>query len=244
MNILITGGTSGLGKATVELLAKDGHQVYFSYLPTEEFTAVAQEMEAAMGNVKAVPLNFCESESVDAFCEKIKGWDIDVLVNSTYVGRPQTTYFDKIEAEEFSKAFEMNIIPTVKITQAAIKVMKKKRFGKIVNIITESVIGLPPMGYTLYVCNKAYLMELSDVLNKEYTRYNITSNCILPSYMQTNFAAVDERILEQMQMEHPLKKLLSVDEVAQAVKFFVEASQQVNGVKLPINAGTMLMAKN
>lgn len=38
MNILITGGTSGLGKATVELLAKDCHQVYFSYLATEEFT--------------------------------------------------------------------------------------------------------------------------------------------------------------------------------------------------------------
>jgi hypothetical protein len=52
---------------------------------------------------------------------------------------------------------------------------------------------------------------------------------------------VDERILEQMQQEHPLKKLLTVDEVAQAIKFFVDASQQVNGVKLPINAGTMLI---
>lgn len=242
MNVLITGGTSGLGKATVELLAKDGHQVYFSYLATEEFTAVAKDMEETYSNVKAIPLNFCEAESVDQFCEQIKGWDIDVLVNCTYVGKPQTTYFDKIEPEEFIKAFQMNIIPTVKITRTAIKVMKKKRFGKIINIITEAVIGLPPMGYTLYAANKAYLMELSNVWNKEYTRYNITSNCILPAYMQTNFAAVDERILEQMQIEHPLKKLLTVDEVAQAVKFFVDASQQVNGVKLPVNAGTLLIS--
>lgn len=241
MNILITGGTSGLGKATVELLAKDGHQIFFSYLATEDFTTVAREMEHGHNNVKAVPLNFCETESVNSFCEQIKGWDIDVLVNCTYVGKPQTTYFDKIEPEEFLKAFDINIIPTVKITQAAIKVMKKKRFGKIINIITEAVIGLPPMGYTLYAANKAYLMELSNVWNKEYTRYNVTSNCILPAYMQTNFATVDERILEQMQMEHPLKKLLTVDEVAQTVKFFVDASQQVNGVKLPINAGTLLI---
>ena len=85
-------------------------------------------------------------------------------------------------------------------------------------------------------------MELSNVWNKEYTRYNITSNCILPAYMQTKFAEVDERIVEQMAKEHPLKKLLNVEEVAQAVKFFVEAPQQVNGVKLPINAGMMLMA--
>lgn len=241
MNILITGGTSGLGKATVELLQKDGHQIYFSYLANEQFTAVAKELEATYPNVKGEALNFCEEESVDAFCEKIAGWDIDVLVNCTYVGRPQTTYFHKIASEEFLKAFQFNIIPTVKITQACIEVMKKKKFGKIINIITEAVLGLPPMGYTLYAANKAYLMELSSVLNKEYTRYNITSNCILPAYMQTSFAEVDKRILEQMTMEHPLKKLLTPEEVAQNIKFFVDASQQVNGVKLQINAGTQLV---
>lgn len=242
MNILITGGTSGLGKAAVELLIKDGHKVFFSYLATEEFTTVAKDMEATYDNVKAVPLNFCEPESVDCFCNQLKGWDIEVLVNCTYVGKPQNTYFHKTIPEDFVKSFEHNIIPTVKITQAVIEVMKKKKFGKIINIITEAVMGLPPMGYTLYACNKAYLMKLSDVINKEYTRYNITCNCILPAYMQTNFAIVDERILEQMQQEHPLKKLLTVDEVAQTIKFFVDASQQVNGVKLPINAGTLLMA--
>ena len=242
MNILITGGTSGLGKATVELLAKDGHNIWFSYLATEEFTTIATEMTERLSNVFAVPVNFCDEANVDFFCEQMKAWEIDVLVNCTYVGKPQTTYFHKIAPEEFLKAFQYNIIPTVKITQMAIEGMKKRRFGKIINIITEAVVGLPPMGYTLYVANKAYLMELSNVWNKEYTRYNITSNCILPAYMQTKFAEVDERILEQMQKEHPLKQLLTPEEVAQTVKFFVDAPQQVNGVKLPVNAGTLLMA--
>ena len=241
MNILITGGTSGLGKATVELLQKDGHHIYFSYLANEQFTIVAKEMEETYSNVKGEALNFCEEESVNAFFQKIVVWDIDVLLNCTYVGRPQTTYFHKIASEDFLKAFQFNIIPTVKITQTCIEVMKKKKFGKIINIITEAVIGLPPMGYTLYSANKAYWMELSSVWNKEYTRYNITSNCILPAYMQTQFAEVDERILEQMIKAHPLKKLLTPEEVAKNIKFFVDASQQVNGVKLQINAGTQLI---
>lgn len=241
MNILITGGTSGLGKATVELLQKDCHNIWFSYLDTEQFTSIAKDMVAMYNNVTAIPLNFCEQESVDCFCAKIKEWDIDVLVNCTYVGKPQTTYFHKISPMDFIKSFEINIISTVKITQAALEVMKKKKFGKIINIITEAVLGLPPTGYTLYAANKAYLLELSAVWNKEYIRYNITSNCILPAYMQTNFAEVDSRILEQMIIEHPLKKLLNPDEVAQCIRFFIEASQQVNGVKLQINAGTQLI---
>lgn len=241
MNILITGGTSGLGKATVELLAKEGHHIWFSYLATEEFTNVAKSMEEQFENLKAIPLNFCEQDSLGDFCEQMKGWDIDVLVNCTYVGKPQTTYFHKIAPGEFLRAFQNNIVPTVMITQTALGIMKKKKFGKIINIITEAVIGLPPMGYSLYAANKAYLMELSNVWNKEYTRYNITSNCILPAYMQTKFAEVDERILEQMVKEHPLKKLLTPEEVAKVVLFFVNAPQQINGVKMPVNAGTLLM---
>jgi NAD(P)-dependent dehydrogenase (short-subunit alcohol dehydrogenase family) len=240
MNVLITGGTSGLGKATVELLLKDGHSVWFSYLPTEDYSETAKALEKNH-KAKGVPLDFCNADSVDGFCMKIAEWNIDVLVNCTYVGKPQTTYFHKIEIEDFLQAFSSNIIPTVKITQATIENMRKKKFGKIINIITEALIGLPPMGYTLYAANKAYLMELSNVWNKEYTRFNITSNCILPAYMQTKFAALDERIIEQMKSNHPLKQLLTPEEVAQAVKFFVDAPQQVNGVKLPINAGMQLM---
>lgn len=241
MNILITGGTSGLGKATVELLANEDHKIWFSYLATEEYEKVANEIESKYSNVKAIPLNFCESESVDSFCGELKNWDIEVLVNCTYVGKPQTAMFHKIAPDDFLKAFQMNIIPTVKITQAVLEGMRKRRFGKIVNIITEAVIGLPPVGYTLYAANKAYLMELSNIWNKEYAPYNITSNCILPAYMQTQFAELDDWQREKMIKDHPLKKLLTPEEVATTIKFFVDATQQVNGIKLTINAGTKLM---
>lgn len=241
MNIVITGGTSGLGKSAIELLLKDGHNIFSSYLPTDEFKQIAEIMERSNDRLRFIPLDFCNVESVDRFCSYFKEWDIDVLVNCTYVGKPQTTYFHKISPDEFTKGFQNNIIPTVKITQAAITVMRKKKFGKIINIITEAVAGLPPIGYAIYAANKAYLMKISDVINKEDIKFNITSNCILPAYMQTNFAAVDERMIEIMKNEHPLKELLKPEEVAQAIRFFVDASQQVNGVKLPVNAGTMLI---
>lgn len=237
MNILITGGTSGLGRATVELLAKDtNHQISFTYLDTEVYREAANQIMADYPNTHAVPLNFCKDAEVDQFCEWVKGADIDVLVNSAYVGAPQSNHFHKIKAEDFLKSFQNNLIPTIKITQAAIEVMRKKKFGKIINIITSYVMNLPPTGFATYVGNKAYLEKMSDVINKEYVKFNITSNCILPEFMNTGFGNVDERLVEQAEAAHPLKKLLVPEEVALAVKFFVDAPQQVNGVKLPINA--------
>lgn len=242
MRILITGGTSGLGKATVELLAKNPeHYVIFTYLDTEEFKTVAESLRIAYPNVEGVALNFCDKNSVQRLCDQMVEINPDVLINSTYVGTPQTTYFHKIPIDDFVTGFNNNLVPTIMITQAALNVFKKKRFGKIINVITEAVLGLPPMGYSIYAANKAYLMELSNVWNKEYTRYNITSNCILPAYMQTSFAKVDERIEEQMIMQHPLKKLLSVEEVSQIIEFLVNAPQQLNGVKIPINAGNIVI---
>ena len=241
MNILITGGNSGLGKATVEKLAQEGHMIYFSYLPTEQCTLEANELVKANGNLNAIPLNFCENDSVDSFCEQIKGLHIDVLVNSAYAGKAQGSHFYKTPAEDFLTAFQNNVVPTIRITQACLEGMRKRRFGKIINIITSYVMDTPPTGFSVYASTKEYLHQISKSISKELGRFNITSNCLLPEYMNTNFGKVEDFQLDQMIAAHPLKKLLQPEEVAQIIAHLVNSSQQLNGVDIPINAAQHIM---
>jgi NAD(P)-dependent dehydrogenase (short-subunit alcohol dehydrogenase family) len=234
MNILITGGSSGLGKALVELLAPEQTQgIYFTYNRHKD---AANALIEKFSCIHAIEVDFTNSEHIDKLLETMDGMDLDVLINNAYIGSPQTTHFHKIDAGDFMSSFKNNMLPTIRITQKAILIFKKKKFGKIINVLTAALLNLPPTGYSEYLGNKAYLQALSKVWNKEYARYNITSNCVAPEYMGTNFAHVDERIVEQMQMDHPLKKLLTPQETAEVIRFLIHASQQVNGVTLQINA--------
>lgn len=241
MNILVTGGNSGLGKATVELLAKEGHEVFFSYLPNEQCTSEANEMVKADRNLTALPLNFCNQNSVDAFCERIKTLEIDVLVNSAYAGKAQGRRFHQTPTEEYLTTFQNNAIPTIQITQACIEGMRKRKYGKIINIITSYVMDTPPVGFSVYTATKAYLRQISKTISKEYASFNITSNCLLPEYMNTNFGKVEDYQLEQMTLAHPLKQLLTPKEVAEVIVHLVNSSQQLNGVEIPINAAQHIM---
>lgn len=241
MNILVTGGNSGLGRATVEALSAAGHRVWFSYLPVERCEKEAAEMVKADSGLTALPLDFCREESVDGFCSRIKEMDIDVLVNSAYAGKAQGIHFYKTPAEDYLTAFQHNVVPTIRITQACVEGMRRRRFGKIINIITSYVMDTPPTGFSVYTATKAYLRQISKSISKELGRFNITSNCLLPEYMNTDFGKVEEFQLEQMVAAHPLKKLLEPKEVAQVIVHLVDSSQQLNGVEIPINAAQHIM---
>ena len=99
----------------------------------------------------------------------------------------------------------------------------------------------PPTGFSVYACTKAYLRQLSKTISKELGRFNITSNCLLPEYMNTNFGKVEDFQLEQMVAAHPLKQLLRPEEVAQIIAHVINSSQQLNGVEIPINAAQHIM---
>jgi NAD(P)-dependent dehydrogenase (short-subunit alcohol dehydrogenase family) len=240
MKILITGGSSGLGRAIVKLLSKnENNSVFFTFNYHEE---EAKQLEISGENLTAIHCNFADEDSLSLLCEKISSLDLDVLVNNAYVGKAQDNHFHKILPEEFLQSFQNNLIPTVRITQESIKAFRKKKFGKIINVITSYVINTPPIGCSVYAANKAYLLELSKSWSHEYGKFNITSNCISPEFMETNLSkGIDYRILEQMISAHPLKKLLTPEEVAETVKFLIETSQQINGVNIPINAAQNIL---
>lgn len=231
MNILITGGSSGLGAELVKTLASDKENtVFFTYANSKEN---AQLLERTFDNAHALHLDFADTDSVNQLVQKIKELDFNVLINNAYTSITKA-HFNKMGDNVFGDSFMLNVIPTLKITQEAINVFRKKKFGKIINILT-SAIEKPPIGWSEYAANKAYLLSMSKSWGIENIKFNITSNCVSPGFMETGFNKdVDERILEDMRQNHPLKKLLTVEETAEAVLYMMKLSQQFNGINLII----------
>ncbi len=239
MRTLVTGGASGLGKAIVELLASYAdNYVYFTYNKNIE---EAQKLKEAYANVEAIQVDFTDMQSVDALVDKIPALSLDALVNNAWVGNPNGTYFHKTDIEDFERSYKHNVLPLVKITQACISRFRKQKQGRIVTVLTSYLINLPPMGFSVYASTKAYIEQLAKCWCKENVRFGITSNCVSPEYMLTGFAHVDERIIEQMEHDHPLKKLLHPQEVAEVVGMLLTSSVQLNGVNIPVNAAQNIL---
>lgn len=239
MKILVTGGSSGLGKAVVTEMAKDKENVIlFTYYQHKD---ISYRLSKDYSNVKGIQVDFTNSSSVDAFVEFLATEQIDVLVNNAYIGNPIGTYFHKTDSKDYLAAFQNNVLPLIKVTQTCIIGMRKRKFGKIVNIITSYLIDVPPTGFSVYTATKAYIRQLSRSISREYGRFNITSNCVLPDFMNTGFGHVEDFQLEQMKSTHPLKELLDPSEVAEVVYHLIKSSQQINGIDIPINAGQHMM---
>ena len=235
MKILITGGASGLGRAITEKLAMlDGAEVFITYNSSAKD---ASELEGKYKNIKAVKCNFSNSSDVTELTYLIQKEGIDVLVNNAYSTKIDKNYFHKTGVDVFVNGFKQNILSVIQVTQAAINVFRKKKFGKIITVLSATLANKPPMGYSEYTANKAYLLSLSKSWAGENAAFNITSNCVSPAFMQTAITAdTDERVVEEMQNNHPLKKLLTISEVADVVAFLCNSSQQINGVNIPVNA--------
>ena len=229
-----------MGKAVVCALSTTAeHKVYFTYnRHGDEADALAREHP----NVIALKCDYTNADEIRDLEQAIPSFNLDVLINNAYVGLPQGTHFHKTDPESFAKSFQHNVIPLIRITQSAILGFRKKKFGKIINILTAALTNIPPTGYAIYASNKAYIMQLSKSWSHEYAKYNISSNCISPDFMLTNLStSVDERVIEQMQARHPLKKLLAPADVADTVVYLVNTSQQVNGIHVVINAAQNIL---
>lgn len=239
MNILVTGGASGLGGAITKTLAGVAeNKVWFTYNSSKEN---AGKIESEFENTFSIKCDFTVHHELIALQDQIKSMDLDVLVNNAYCSKINYQHFHKTPPDSFLSDFKDNILPTVTITREVIKHMRKKRQGKIITILSSLLLNVPPIGLSMYLANKAYLEKLTKVWASENSTFNITSNSISPSFMRTALTDdVDERIIEEMINNHPLKRLVTPKEVAEAVLFLVNSSNQINGVDLVMNAGVNL----
>ncbi len=235
MNIVLTGGARGLGKAITErLCAARERRVYFTFCASAER---ARELERRFENARGIPCDFRDGAAVERLVGMLDSLDPDVVIHNAIASVPKG-HFEKLDPACFEESFRVNVMPVIRITQKALAVFRRKRSGKLITILTAGLAGPPPAGWSEYTAQKAYLLSLHKSWAVEHARFNISSNCISPALMETDLTAdMDARVLEALRAQHPQKKLLTCEEVAASVEFFVDCSPQINGTNQVINAG-------
>ncbi len=234
-NIFVSGGANGLGKSIIENLSQlDGVEIWFTYCNSKD---EATNIEKTFPNSHAIHCDFKSPESVDQCCKTLDFIAIDCLINNAYVGPLKEVHFHNIDKNFISESFANNIMPVLEITQFMIRKFRKQKNGKIITVLSSSILSQPSVGWSIYNSEKNYLLSMSKSWAVENAKFNIVSNCISPTFMDTNIHAHRDPYTMEL-IKSNLGSILTTQECAENVAYFVQCNHQVNGVNLPINGGS------
>ena len=182
MNILITGGSGGLGKQIVTDLLKLGHDVYYTY--NQRKVMINNE------NAKSIKVDFRDQNELVIFLNTIEQLNIDVLINN-YFNKITKNHAHKLNRDLLLAGIIGNVIPTIEITNQVVKNMRKQRKGLIINILTDYLKSKTPTGISQYASEKAYLEKFMQSIETENFNFNIRIRNIYPKIMFTDFVEID-----------------------------------------------------
>jgi NAD(P)-dependent dehydrogenase (short-subunit alcohol dehydrogenase family) len=167
---------------------------------------------------------------------------IDILVNNAGILFP--TSFEEMTEREWDKVIAVNLKGAFNCCKAVIAVMKKKRYGKIVNISSSAGKSTSTFGGAHYTASKAGLLGLTRHLAREVGRYGINVNAVCPGSIDTPMIRskfTDEQIRSATE-KIPMGRLGTPEEVAYLVLFLAsDASSYITGASIDINAGELMV---
>jgi len=178
--VLITGSSSGIGKATVELFAEKGWNVVATMRDT------SKRPFSQLKNVVAVKLDVTDDKSIQAaFSDTIKRFgSIDVVVNNAGYGLDGV--FEAIDDSMITKQFDTNVFGLMKVTRAAIEHMRPKQSGTIIQISSMGGKATFPL-YSVYHSTKWAVEGFSESLHYELKQFGIKVKIIEPGAIKTEF---------------------------------------------------------
>lgn len=183
LNVLVTGGSSGIGRATAVDLAKRGHRVFAA----ARRLSLLEELASEQDNIVPVQLDVTDADSVAAAVravdEHTDGHGVDVLVNSA--GYAILGPVELVSDEDTRRQFEINVFGALAVTRAVLPSMRARRSGRVINI--SSMVGrLTTPGNGVYSASKFALEALSDALRREVSDLGVTVVLIEPGFVTTN----------------------------------------------------------
>mgnify|MGYP003171150119 CR=1 FL=1 len=213
--VLITGGATGIGKATALLFKQKGYDVFITYNQSEPDFDGITKIKCNLEN---------ENEIIELF-NQIKS--IDVLVNNA--GISLIKQINDTTAEEYDKIMRINARSYFLCSREAVKLMLKSHSGAIVNV--SSMWGQCEIAYSM---SKAAVIGLSRSLAQELAPSGITVNCVCPGIIDTRMNSMFEK--SELEEEVPIGRLGTAEEVADAI-YFLSQNKYITSQILGVNGG-------
>ncbi len=236
--VVVTGGASGIGKATAFELARAGGRVIIADVNEEGGAAVQREAEAAGLKVEYMKLDLVSPASIDLFAALAleRFGQVDVLVNAAGWGKIQP--FVDNTPEFWERVVAVNLTGPVRLTQKLLPRMMEIHAGKIVNISSDAG-RVGSLGETMYAAAKGGMIAFTKSLAREAARGGVNVNCVCPGPTDTPLmAAVPEKFREAFIKAIPFHRLGKPQEVADAILFFASPSSDfVTGQVLSVSGG-------
>jgi 2-hydroxycyclohexanecarboxyl-CoA dehydrogenase len=236
--IILTGGASGIGRATAFLLAREGARVLIGDIDEAGGRSVAAESAAQELAIEYLPLDLTKKHSIDDFVAAVyqRVARADGLVNGA--GWDQIQPFLENPPEMWDRVIAINLMGAVRLTRGVLPPMVTAGTGKIVNISSDAG-RVGSMGETVYAAAKGGLIAFTKSLARELARHRINVNCVCPGPTDTPlFQRQPERMKEALTRAIPFRRIAQPIEIAQAVMFFLSSrSEYITGQVLSVSGG-------
>ena len=242
--VLVTGGTSGIGKATALAFAKEGAKVVLSGRREKEGAAVVKEITSAGGTAHFVPADVAKEADVKRLVDETvaKFGRLDVAFNNA--GVELMGPLTEVKEDDYRRVFDINVWGVIASMKYEIPAMLKTGGGAIIN--TSSVAGHVGMGGAgVYVATKHAVEGLTKTAALEFAKQGIRVTAVAPAAIETDmidrFAGPEgSESRKGLEAMHPVGRMGQVEEIAAAVLYLAsDAAKFTTGISLPVDGGML-----
>jgi 3-oxoacyl-[acyl-carrier protein] reductase len=239
-NVIVTGGSRGLGLGIACKLSESGFRVIaIARKETDEFAIAKRKAEEIRpGSLHFVPFDLAEIDGIQDLAKNLRKdfGPLYGLVNNAGVSTDGTLALTS--TQKIEEVVRLNTISPMVISKYVVRLMMADGGGRIVNI--SSIAALTGYsGLAVYAATKASLIGFTRSLAREVGRMGVNVNAVAPGFVETRMTegmTAEQR--EQIKRRSALKRLVNVDDVANAVDFLVgDQSRNITGTVLTVDAG-------
>jgi NAD(P)-dependent dehydrogenase (short-subunit alcohol dehydrogenase family) len=239
--VLVSGGSSGIGKATVRRLLEEGCRVHLSGIDPQEVAEALAEL-SPLGVVGATSCDVADEANVErlvAEAERELG-SIDILINNAGIARKDA--FLEIDVATWDRMLRVNLRGMFLMAQAVARRMVSRGTGVIVNMASTNALG-GEAEFAHYNASKGGVLQLTRTMAVELGRHGIRVNCLCPGFIRTsmNDAISDAAFVEAYERDKiPLGRVGTPEEVAAAYAFLAsDDASFIHGEALVVDGGQL-----